>query len=168
MNDYTYIVFGESGLYLSKLLKEYNPNSKIIHFHDWYYFKYSSADIKVDLTIDFMGCIANEHAEKEYISKNEKVNLETINALKDLKKAIIFDDLVNDNYPIILNVTKKLLEKNICCHNILIEPFTFFGNKRANYYKEFYNEIIKIKKNNHCFSCEELNKYDIKKYSFNN
>lgn len=164
MYNYTFIVFGHSGLYLSKLLKECNPKLKIIHFHDRYFLNYSSADIKVATDINFDGIIEDEHTRYELVSEDKKFDEATNSALKEIEKAILFDDIEAPLgiYPIILDITKKLIKRNVECHNIFFKPYSFFGKRKANHYDDFYKEITSIKNNNHYFTCDDLNKYNIK------
>lgn len=73
MNKYTYIVFGESGIFISKLLKEKNKEIKIIHFCETYMKDKSLADEVVNLDYDYMGCIVNEFAYYEELAKLDAV-----------------------------------------------------------------------------------------------
>ena len=156
MDQFTFIVFGDSGIYLSKLLKKRYNDVKIIHFLDCSCSFSTDADIVVNLATNFSGCISNEYARNEYLSIDESFNKNVDIVLNGITNAIAFDDFLYPHYPIILNITKKLLDQGICCHNIFFKPFKFFGKRRLDYYKDFYKEITSIKNNNHYFLCENI------------
>ena len=53
--EYTYIVFEDSGLDISKLIKENNPKTRIIHLYHGNYIDRSKADEIIELKTDFEG-----------------------------------------------------------------------------------------------------------------
>ena len=166
MKDYTYIVFGTSGVTFSRMIKDSNKNINIIHFCDRYYEGFSSANTKIFLdNIPYEGLISSYRIFKN-LEVNNTFNKEIEHAIKGLKKVIIMDGIEDEYYPLMLHITKKILSEHIQCINLFFEPFTFFGKKRMNRYNEFFKEITKIKSDNYYFSCNDLKKYGIMKYRF--
>jgi hypothetical protein len=153
MNKYTYIVFEDSGLDISKLIKENNPKTRIIHLYHGNYISRSKADEIIELKTDFEGLIENSYAWYEVIKDEKNIRKQIDNVLNNTKNIIMIDEIVEEIYPLELYITKKALEKNINCINIFFEPFYFLGKRRAKCYTEFFDEIIKIKNNNYCISC---------------
>lgn len=166
MSDYTYIVFGESGNFFSKNIKEQNSNIKIIHFLDKYYEDYSCADIKVYLDDTSLGHVGYSYSRYEDLEINDKLNKSIDNALENIQNVIIMDGIEDGFYTLMLLITKKALKKNIHCVNLFFEPFNCFGKRRKEIYKNFFKEITHIKKDNYYFSCECLRKYNLTKYGF--
>lgn len=166
MSDCTYIVFGESGNFFSKIIKERNSNIKIIHFLGKYYEDYSCADIKVYLDDVSLGYIGHSYSRYENLEINDKLNKSIDNALENIQNVIIMDGVEDGFYSLMLLITKKSLKKNIHCVNLFFEPFNCFGKRRKEIYKNFFKEITHIKKDNYYFSCECLKKYNLTKYGF--
>ena len=75
MNNLLYIVFNESGYYLSELLKEYNSNLKILHFCDKNKFKDTKADLRVELELNDNIWVGNEYLYYKYLSKDKPNNI---------------------------------------------------------------------------------------------
>ena len=155
MNKYTYIVFEDSGLDISELIKENNPKTKIIHLCRSYKTSKSKADEIIELKMDFnfSGCIPNTYRWYDLIKDDKKINKQINNILDNTKNVIIIDDVIENIYPLELHITKKAMERGVNCINIMFEPFVFLGKRVEKYFKKMFDEIIKMKNNNYCISC---------------
>ena len=156
MNNLLYIVFNESGYYLSELLKEHNSNLKILHFCDKNKFKDTKADLRVELELNDNIWVGNEYLYYKYLSDDGFINKKDEKFLYNFSHAIIVTDILSETYPIALGITKRLLYSNVICYNINFEPFSFFGKRKLNHYKEFYNCINGINCNNYNYSCDDF------------
>ena len=81
MTKYTYIVFGESGCVISRLLKENNRKNRIIHFYEGIsLFGESSADKIINLHENIVYNLGSDFNHYDYIidnqvqKKNKRIN----------------------------------------------------------------------------------------------
>lgn len=165
MKEYTYIVFEDSGLDISKLIRENNPKAKIIHLYHGNHKDKSKADEIIELEIDFEGCIPNSHAWYNVVKDNKKINKQINKVLNNTKNIIIIDEIIEEVYPLELHITKKAIERGINCINIFFEPFYFMGKRREKCFTNFFDEIIRMKNNNYCISCNYVENHLLTKYA---
>lgn len=167
MNKYVYILFGESGYVISKLLKADNNKNKIIHFFEQITStkKKSYADEIINLHegIDYsLGLDGNHY---DFINE-EKVQEKINRIIKNIENAIIIHDVIESDYSLTIDITKKMIENNKTCINIFCKPFDFFGKRHIEAYRKFYKKINQLNDDNYYFDCNNLRNILYKKMDF--
>ncbi len=168
MDNFTYVVFNETGVKISKELKNLNKKCKIIHFSDDdYLLNNSIADVKINFDIvehNSLWNVFNEFCYYKSILKDERVSSLVENIIKKEKRIIVINDFfeleTNDLYEYVVRVLMKNKKefKTVSC-----SPFSFMGMKRKKAFEEVNKRISVNDKNNLYFDCDDLRDETTKK-----
>ena len=140
LNNFTYVVFKETGVKMSKQLKNLNKKCKIIHFSDDdELLNNSIADVKINFDII-------DHCYYESILKDERVSSLIENIIKKEKSIIVINDFfeLETNY-LYEYVVKILIKNKKVFKTVSCSPFSFMGMKRKKAFDEVNKRILIIK-----------------------
>ena len=154
VNNFIYLVFNETGLKVSKELKSFNKNCKIIHFsNNDDLLEKSIADIKMNFALP--RDLVIETFYNECLLKAKRVSSLLESMIKKEKRIIVindFFDLQTDylyEYVVEVLIKNKKEFKTVSC-----SPFWYMRTKRK---KAFEKANKKLPTNNNLyFDCDDL------------